>query len=125
MELDGIEELASLIAALEALPGLLEKAAVGDGLLAAAQVVAKEAKASAAFQDRTGDLERSIRARRGRRASPPTAVVEATAPNAGLLELGTANSPARPFLEPALRNTASRQLKAFAEVTSKKFKTVE
>ena len=64
IELDGIEELASLIAVLEALPGLLEKAAVGDGLLAAAQVVAKEAKASAAFQDRTGDLGRSIRARR-------------------------------------------------------------
>ena len=125
IEITGIEEAAALIGALDALPGVLGQVALEDGLLEAAKVAAAEAKNTTAFKDKTGALRASIRARRGKRRYKPSALVEATAPHAHLVELGTIRAPGHPFLEPAVRNTRADQNRAFARGVGKNFKKVE
>ena len=125
IEVHGIEEAAALAAALEALPGALERVALEDGLLEAARAVAGEARQTAGFQDRTGALRNSIRARRGTRRYKPSALVEADAPHAQLVELGTVSAAAQPFLGPAVQATRPGQLKAFAAGVRKNFRRVE
>ena len=124
IEVDGIEEVAALAAVLEALPGTLDRLATEEGLLEAAEVIRDEAKANAP-EGKTGNLRRSIRARRGTRRYKPSVLVMATAPHAHLVELGTVKSAARPFMEPAAINTKSAQLRAFAKGVRKNFNKVE
>ena len=126
-EVDGIEDLGRLIRQLEALPGVLDRVAVEDGLLESAKVVAKEAKANAPVGP-TGNLRKSIRARRGTKKYKPSAIVETKRPegsHAHLVELGTVKAAAQPFLEPAVNNTKSAQLQAYAGGVRKNFSKVE
>ncbi len=127
MEVEGTEELGRLIRQLEALPGVLDRLAVEDGLLEAAKVVAKDAKRRAPAGP-TGNLKKSIRARRGTRKYKPSAIVETKRPegsHAHLVELGTVKTASKPFLEPAVNNTRPAQLRAFAGGVRKNFSKVE
>ena len=140
VDFTGIEDT---IKALNALPGLLATQVYGDGMLAAAKVVAADAKQTAAFSDKTGALRKSIRARkqsstvhtsRGRRkvAGSAAQVVAGGkgANQAFIIEYGRAAGPGypgaapRPYLEPALVNTASRQLAAAGAVMKRSFATL-
>ncbi len=135
IEIGGFDTVETVIAQLVALPGVLEEVATEDGLLAAAKVVAAEAKANAPVGD--GNLRDSIRARRGKRRYRPSALIQAFAPHAHLVEFGTGprrkkgtgqatgEAPAQPFLEPAAINTKSSQQRAFAEGVKKNFNKVE
>ena len=137
IEVRGMEEM---IRAMNRLPGLLHTVVIGDGLYAAAGVVAQHAKQTSAFTSRTGRLRRSIRRRRrsqrvftrsgSRRTANAAARVHAGgkgARQAWIIEggrkagkSGGRNYPgadARPFLYPALSETQGAQLAAaIAEV---------
>ena len=131
MEIDfvGIEDM---IKAIDNLPGLLGTQVYGDGMLAAAKVVAAEAKTIVPV--RTGALRDSIRARkrsavvhttrRRRKIAGAAAQVVAGGKNAHhafLIEYGTVRMKAQPYLEPALRSTVSQQLAAAGAVMQKSF----
>lgn len=96
-----------------ALPDALVTDAVGFGCQAAAKGAAKRARAHATFKDKTGYLRRSIITRRvgwryGSTYVPKAAaLLLATAPHAHLVEGGTRHMPARPFLQPAIKDTAA------------------
>ncbi len=131
------------IKAIEALPGLLGQAVYGAGMLAAAQVVAAQAKTTSAFADKTGRLRGSIKARprasrvytsAGRRKIPGSAAqVFAGGPGAMqafLIEHGRQPGPGypaaerRPFLEPALIGTRAQQFSAAVRAMKRQLGTV-
>ena len=113
------------IANLQAIAPALAADVIGRGLRAAAKVVAQRAKEIVPV--RTGALRDSIRARAAtslittssgrKKVSGTAAVVQAgsrgafgsatriRAAHAVLIEYGTVNSPAKPFLEPAITQT--------------------
>ena len=126
---------------LRALPGMLDEEVIGSGLIAQARVVVRHAKRSSAFEDRSGLLRSSFRARQtssrvGRRRIAGTgarAIFGGTtrrgrAYHAHLVEYGHeggvrrtrsgqrvfVNSAARPhpFIFPAVTQTESQQLLA-------------
>ena len=120
------------------LPGVVGVEVRGKGLLAAAQVVVDQAKATAPFKDRTGRLRRSIRARpiKGRVASSRGGVrsvakagSRAQAGSRGsrqahLIERGHGGpkpAPAYPFMGPAYSSTVGAQLAAGVAVMRKEF----
>ena len=128
VKVEGIQSVAQVLQQLEALPGVLEEVALEDGLLAAAKVVAAEAKQTADFSDHTGNLRRSIRARRGTRRYRPSALVETKRPegaHAHLIEFGTVKMQDKPFLVPAANNTKAEQLRACSQGVRKNFSKVE
>ena len=127
--------LTETLRAMDALPGLLGARVQGDGLIAAARVARGEARKLVPV--RTGSLQRTIRARRvsqlvqttrGRKRIPGaaaqvlagqsgrttrgrsrTAVIYAAIVEYGLIRN---RSTARPYLQPALLGSRSRQLAA-------------
>ena len=125
-----------LIKKLDNLPVEVARTIRGAATFAAAKVVATEAKATTAFQDRTGRLRRSIRARRGKgyaetlngkRVQLPAVyaatVVGGTGARQGvLIEYGTVKMRARPFLEPAARSSTSRAFHAARLAAQREFK---
>ena len=129
INVEGMDELAK---AMNSLPGLLGARVQGGGLMAAARVVRDEAKTIVPV--RSGALQRSIRA--GRRAvtietlSAPKRVPGGAARvraggrgamHAALAEYGTVRTAAQPYLEPALRSSANRQLTAAVAAMRKSF----
>ncbi len=115
---------------LEELPGKLDETAHQDAMLAAAKVVAAEARQLVPV--RTGNLRDSIRVRSSPKRYKPGALVIASGStkagakgyHAKLVELGTVKMAARPFLEPAARTTQSKQVQAAAQATGKRFQKV-
>ena len=116
---------------LKELPGKLDETAHQDAMLAAAKVVRDEAKRLAPV-GKTGNLRGSIRVRRSPKRHKPGAVVIASGStkagtkgyHAKLVEYGTVKTKARPFLEPAARTTAAKQVKAAAKAAGKSFEKV-
>ena len=99
------------------LPESYQKRVIGPAMLAMARVIRDAARATTAFEDRTGTLRRNIRARRyrSRKGKPPAAFVEARAPHAHLVEAGHGGprpAPAHPFLEPATEENVTKALAA-------------
>ena len=137
LEVLGLEDT---IKAMEALPGLLGTQVYGDGMLAAAGVIAAEAKTTTAFMDDSGALRASIRARRRssyvhtrsgpRKTARSAAQVVAAAPHAFIVEYGRApgsgypGAPPKPYLEPAVINTLGRQLSAAGGAMRTSFATL-
>ena len=125
-------EVREAIKFLEELPGKLDETAHQDAMRAAARVVAAEAKQTTTFIDRTGNLRASIRVRSSPKKHKPGALVIASGStkagtkgyHAKLVEYGTVKTKARPFLEPAARGTASKQVKAAAKAAGKSFERV-
>ena len=114
-----------LLKAIDDLPGLVGSRVQGKGMLAAARVIRDDAQKTAAFIDDTGNLRKSIKARRqsqyvnGRRVAGAAAQVYAGgdgARQAFLIEYGHGGNaaPAHPFLEPAIHSTRPQQLIAMA-----------
>lgn len=85
---------------------------INDNAEAIAKQVAADAKATTAFQDKTGELRRSIRAKKSRFEDGGW-IVQATAPHAHLLEFGTKNMGAKSFLRPALSRNVEKAKAAF------------
>ena len=74
---------------------------INENSEAIAKQIAKDARASTAFKDKTGNLRKSIRARKSKFQDGGW-IVQATAPHAFIIEYGRQNAPAHPFLRPAL-----------------------
>ena len=116
---------------LEELPGKLDETAHQDAMRAAARVVAAEAKRLAPV-GKTGNLRDSIRVRSSPKKHKPGALVIASGSkkagtkgyHAKLVEYGTVKTKARPFLEPAARTTAAKQVQAAAKAAGKSFERV-
>ena len=109
-----IPDMDALIRRVGSLPAKAKRKGFTDANRAAARVSRKEARATTAFVDKTGLLRSKIkvRTRRGR------VELAAEAPHAHLIELGHGGpqpAPPHPFMEPAIRNTVSRQLEAAAK----------
>ena len=122
-DINGIDELE---AALRQLDDGLERHIVGRGLLEMAKVVSKRAKEI--VPRRTGALAASIRPRRagdrfrGRKIPGAAANVFSGGPgarHAALIELGTVNAPAQPYIAPALTSTRSEQQAALVKGSSR------
>lgn len=122
------EGLREILARLRVFDDVIRARVQGAGLFAAARVVAQNARDRA--PEDTGALRRSIRAVRqsgfinGRKIRGMEALVVAggdEAPYAPLVELGTVNTPAQPYLEPALRATSRRQLSAASRAMRRSF----
>lgn len=104
----------------EAINSAIEKA--GEALVRViADEIAKEAKATSAFSDQTGNLRKSIQVRKAQLGEADL-IVGAFAPHAGLIEYGhdivvgkggdvVGHVPARPFLGPAVE-TVKRHIPA-------------
>ena len=115
---------------LSQLPGRLDGTAHQDALMAAAKVVAAEAKRLVPVD--TGNLRDSIRVRSSPKKYKPGALVIASGStkagtkgyHAKLVEYGTVKTRARPFMEPAARGTASKQVKAAARAAGKSFEKI-
>ena len=124
--------------ALASLPGVVGTQIRGSALLAAANVVAKQAKTTIAFKDQSGKLRRSIRARftTGNVVNPSGGIrkvknagarVQAGsrgARQAHLIELGHGGpkpAPPHPFIGPAYSQTTSTQLSVGSQVMRKNF----
>ena len=120
----GLEELRRNM---ERLPGLLAESLFGKGMLAVAQAVARDARATAPYKDRTGASRRSIRARprsgyvstsRGRvklaRSAAQVLAGGKGARQAFILEFGRKpgpgypGAPPFPYLEPAILSILSQ-----------------
>ena len=117
-------DIGQLKALLRALPATHANQALRAGLRAYARVVARTARRSTAFADRTGTLRKSIKsgppARQRRRRGVVTQTVHATAPHAHLLELGTSRMRKRPFLFPAVENSRAAAMAAAGAATRRK-----
>lgn len=126
MELDvtGINEYRQLEEALRSFPDVMRRVAFTDGLVAGARVIARRAKQTEAFEDKTGNLRRSIKARRGQRRYPPSGLVIAEAPHAHIIEHGTVHLPARPFLVPAAEVTRQETARAFVKGIRRRYRRV-
>ena len=126
MEFDvtGAQELGQLVIALDAFPNVMRDVAYTDGLVAAARVAARRAKQTDAFQDDTGNLRGSIKARRGQRRYHPSALVVAEAPHAHLLEFGTVKMKERPFLLPAVQSVKTQLVPQFVKGIRKRYRRV-
>lgn len=119
-------EFDKLIALMEEFPRGVQAKVAGDGMLAAAKVVAAEARRTVAFEDQTGALRDSIRTAKatdwfmGKKYAGSAAKVIAggsDAAQAWHMEMGYIHHTgkviqARPFMEPALNNTLKEQLNA-------------
>ena len=134
--------------AIDALPGLLALRVQGDGLIAAARVARTEARKLVPVK--SGDLQRTIRARRvsqrvdtasGRKNVPGaaaqvlagqsgrttrgrsrTAVIYAAVVEYGLIRN---RATAQPYLEPALIGSRTRQLAALAQAMRKSYPKIQ
>ena len=120
------------IKAMEALLGLVGTQVYGDGMLAAAKVVAAEAKTLVPVK--TGALRDSIKTRKRsayvqtskglRKTAGVAAQTVAGGPGARhafLVEHGTVRAAAHPYLEPAVRGSISRIFAAAAEAMKRSF----
>ena len=115
--------------ALKRLQHELERHVIEPSLKAAAEVVLEEAQATAAFQDDTGELRRSMRVEsvpakdmkhRGKNAKD--VLLEATAEYAAAVELGHGGprpAPPKPYLRPALKSRQKAAVKAAQRVARK------
>ena len=146
------EDIAQLIRLMQrTLPGLVAERVQGDALFAAAKITAAEAKKTTAFEDKTGALRKSIRARRipvevetpSGFKKVPGGAAQAIAGGKGarqayLIEKGreagqylgrgktkrTGNfpkAPPHPYLEPAFLATRNQALAAFGVAAKKAF----
>ncbi len=107
----GAREMDSLLAELG--PRVAKRVA-GNAMRAGARVIRREARRR--VRVRTGALKRSIVVRAGR--EPGTAVVgflRPTSRRAHLVEFGTRHSPARPFMRPAIDETANEVIEKIGE----------
>ena len=129
IEVEGMEEL---LKAMESLPGLVGQHVQGDGLAAAARIVADQAKIRVPVK--TGALRDSIRARkqaaristvRGPKKVPAGAAAVYAggrgARQAVMIEYGTPTAAAHPYLEPALLSTGSQQLSAAGQAMQRAY----
>lgn len=74
---------------------------INENCMEIAKQIARDAKATTAFKDVTGNLRKSIKAKKSK-FPDGGAIVVATAPHAHLLEFGTSKMPKKAFLRPAL-----------------------
>lgn len=136
MKADVVVDLKQLERNLKALPGALPDRVVQYGLKAAAQEAAKFAKTpNFAFQDRTGEARKSIRAglvsRRDRRTGGKNlyAKLKIGDPNkagyAPLLEFGTKNVKARAPIRQAVEETIKQAWRAAVVAMQKRFAKLE
>ena len=134
--------------AIDALPGLLALRVQGDGLIAAARVARNEARKLVPVK--SGDLQRTIRARRvsqrvdtaSGRKNVPGAAAQVLAGQSGrttrgrertaviyaaIVEYGLIRNRAtrRPYLEPALINTRTRQLAAAVQAMRQSYPKIQ
>ena len=77
-----------------------------------AKSIEADARNTTAFKDKTGKLRKSIRARKSRFEDGGW-IVQARAPHAHLVEYGTQNMAAKPFLRPALEKNINRAKQLF------------
>ena len=126
ISIDFDDGLALLEDAINQLPEGLVFRVYGPACRAMARVVAKEARAL--VRVRTGALRRSIRVRTvteryGSRRVPSAQVLAGGtgARHAHLIELGTVNAPAYPFLRPAIDRQLQAQHQAFANAASRAY----
>ncbi len=111
------------------LPGRLDETVHQDAMMAAARVVAAEARRRVPI--RTGALRDSIRVRRSPKKYRPGAMVIASGSkkagtkgyHAKLVEYGTVKTPAQPYMESAAR-ARSKQIRAAAKAINKSFNRV-
>ena len=86
IETTGVEDT---IRALNNLGGAFASQGYETGLAAAARVVAREARGTDRFKDKTGNLRASIRVKKGLPRFFPSYLVLVTAPHGGLVTIGT------------------------------------
>ena len=121
IDVTGVE---GIINNLNNLGGTLADVAYETGLSGAARVVAREARQTSKFKDKTGNLRASIGTRRGLPRFKPSWLVLAKAPHAGFITIGTKLRFHRSgksvgkivgvkFLTEAAENTKTAQLQAF------------
>lgn len=120
IQVEGLQETRQALDRLRALPGVLARVALSDGLLAQARVAAEHAKTTALFQDRSGRLRKSIGARKGQRRYGASAILIANEPHAHLVHRGTIQSSARPFLTKAVQDSRSEGLQAFVRAVRRR-----
>lgn len=109
-----------IVKALDELPREVTTRMTVDGEVAAAKVIAEEARVI--VPRRSGDLQRSIKVRRGNdRRSTAVVAGGSAVPYALRVELGSPNRPAKPFMVPALMRTSSKLLSAAADGMRRSF----
>ncbi len=118
---------------LERLPVVFFERAIGPAVLAAAEVIARHARATTLFEDRTGLLRNSIRAElasaryrdaRGRWYTAALAAAQVKIDPAiygYYLNYGTEHISPRPFLTNAVLQTREQQRRAFTRALRKHF----